>query len=167
MTQTGKTTLPALPWAGGCQCGALRYEITGRPMTLYACHCTECQHQSASAYGLSLWVREADFHLDGEPACWSRATDSGKQMDCLFCPSCGSRLYHKIRSEQANPGEAVLVIKAGSLDQARLLTPIGHIWVRSKQAGAIIPEDALIYEAGPDSREALFKAFSDHYEIPA
>ena len=31
------------PQRGGCQCGAIRYEISGPPRVVYACHCTECQ----------------------------------------------------------------------------------------------------------------------------
>jgi len=34
-----------LPLRGGCQCGAVRYEATTIPLTLYTCHCTECQRQ--------------------------------------------------------------------------------------------------------------------------
>ena len=29
-----------LPLRGGCQCGALRFEISKKPLTLYCCHCT-------------------------------------------------------------------------------------------------------------------------------
>ncbi|MBE0624404.1 MAG: GFA family protein, partial [Burkholderiales bacterium] len=38
---------------GGCQCGAIRFEVKGNPMRTYACHCTICQKQSGSAFGLS------------------------------------------------------------------------------------------------------------------
>ena len=48
---------------GGCQCGAIRYRVTGAPVTFYACHCTECQKQSASAFGLSLWVGRSDLQF--------------------------------------------------------------------------------------------------------
>jgi hypothetical protein len=161
-----KTELPILPWRGGCQCGALRYEITGKPLTLYACHCTECQHQSASAYGLSLWVREATVHLAGKPAQWTRDTDSGHLMHCFFCPDCGSRLYHKGSEEPADPRQAILSIKAGSLDHARLLTPVGHIWTRSKAAGTLIPEGKPAFEAEPENYNGLVAAFARAYEIP-
>ena len=46
---------------GGCQCGDVRYEITGDPLALYICHCRECQKQSASAFGMSLEVKRSDF----------------------------------------------------------------------------------------------------------
>ena len=51
------------PVTGGCQCAAVRYEITGRPVALYVCHCKECRKQSASAFGISLIVRRADFRV--------------------------------------------------------------------------------------------------------
>ena len=38
---------------GGCQCGAIRYEISSPPVELYVCHCRECQKQSSSAFGIS------------------------------------------------------------------------------------------------------------------
>jgi hypothetical protein len=36
---------------GGCQCGAIRYEIASFPLLLYTCHCTDCQRQTGSAFG--------------------------------------------------------------------------------------------------------------------
>ena len=38
---------------GGCQCGAITYEITADPIMTYACHCTICQTQSGSAFGMA------------------------------------------------------------------------------------------------------------------
>ncbi len=43
-------------YTGGCQCGQVRYEIRAEPLTLYLCHCKECQQQSSSAFGMSLTV---------------------------------------------------------------------------------------------------------------
>ena len=52
---------------GGCQCGAVRYEIAAEPLTVYVCHCRECRKQSASAFGISLLVpRDALRLLQGE-----------------------------------------------------------------------------------------------------
>ena len=31
------------PQTGGCQCGAIRYEVNEVPQLVYTCHCTECQ----------------------------------------------------------------------------------------------------------------------------
>ena len=66
---------------GGCQCGAVRYRITGEPIALYVCHCRECQKQSASAFGLSLEVPRAALRLtSGTPRRWTRMSDSGRRL---------------------------------------------------------------------------------------
>ncbi len=39
-----------LPQTGGCQCGAIRYEITEEPQQVYACHCRDCQRLTSSAF---------------------------------------------------------------------------------------------------------------------
>jgi|SRR5271168_4063893 len=85
-----------MPTAGGCQCEDFRYEISGDPLALYICHCRECQKQSASAFGMSLKVKRADFRITrGDARSWSRGTDGGNRLKCLFCPRCGSRIWHE------------------------------------------------------------------------
>ena len=51
------------PLAGGCQCGAVRYEYTGKPLQLVICHCKECQKQTSSAFGMTLPVAKLDFRV--------------------------------------------------------------------------------------------------------
>ena len=77
---------------GGCQCGAVRYRIEGDPVSLIACHCKECQRQSGSAFGMSLVVRTTDFKLTGDVKIYRRPSDSGKHVNCAFCPECGTRI---------------------------------------------------------------------------
>ena len=133
-------------FAGGCQCGALRYELTGKPRALYICHCLECRKQSASAFGISLIVGSGDFHLlRGKPQHWSRATDSGRQLDCFFCPACGTRLWHGDKDEAAT-----ISIKGGSLDRPPDLGEAIHIWVKRKLPGVILPAGAIQFDEEPD-----------------
>jgi hypothetical protein len=68
------------PMEGGCQCGAVRYRITGDPISLVACHCKECQRQSGSAFGMSLIVRKTDFALTGDVKVFRRIAESGKAV---------------------------------------------------------------------------------------
>ena len=80
---------------GGCQCGKIRYEIKAEPLSLYVCHCTECQKQSASAFGMSMPVpRNALVILEGKPKQWSRVSSSDREVACFFCGDCGTRLFH-------------------------------------------------------------------------
>jgi hypothetical protein len=129
---------------GGCQCGAVRYEVAGEPSAIYVCHCRECQKQSASAFGISVIVPAAGLRLArGEVGTWSRPTDSGRTLDCVFCRACGSRLWH------ATPGEDVVSVKGGSLDAPVDLSGAVHIWTARKLPGVVIPEGAASFAGEP------------------
>lgn len=122
---------------GGCQCGAVRYEVTAKPLAVYVCHCRECQKQSASAFGISVIVPAQAFSLrQGRVGHWSRPTASGGTLDCMFCLECGTRIRHTA------PGEAVISIKGGSLDVPVDLAGAYHIWTRRKLSGVVIPDGA-------------------------
>ena len=56
--------MPA-PYTGGCQCGSVRYVVTMEPIRLLACHCKECQRQSASAFGMSMLVKKVSLTVTG------------------------------------------------------------------------------------------------------
>lgn len=132
-------------YEGGCQCGAVRYVATVDKLVAYACHCRECQKQSASAFGISVPVSSADFRIEGALKCYCRPTDIGTHTDCWFCETCGTRLYH-----QGVEAPEWIAIKGGSLDHADLLKPAAHIWVRSKQPWVTIPPGTATHDTQPD-----------------
>ena len=41
-----------MSYSGSCQCGAVRYQLSGEPKLVSICHCTDCQTNSASAFGV-------------------------------------------------------------------------------------------------------------------
>ena len=131
---------------GGCQCGGVRYQCDGRPVELYICHCKECRKQSASAFGISFIVTRAIFHLiGGTPRYWARDTDSGRKLECAFCPTCGSRLWH-----QSSGTSETISVKAGSLDEPVDISNAVHIWTSSKLPSVVIPEDTRQFTKEPD-----------------
>lgn len=150
---TEKLELPPLPLTGGCQCGAIRYTLRGAPVVFYICHCTECQKQSASAFGESFRVRQDDLEVDGAVATFTRIGTSGNELACDFCPDCGTRLFHR----RAKYSET-MNIKAGTLDDTSWLRPAGHIWVRSKQPWVKIGANELTYERQPEDGDAALTA---------
>lgn len=132
--------------AGGCQCGAVRYEVTGTLDEIYVCHCSECRRQSASAYGISVTVRSADVRLvQGTVKRWSRLADSGNIVDCFFCLDCGSRIWHGDKEKHET-----ISIKGGSLDEPVDITSAVHIWTASKLRGVAIPEHARTFQQEPE-----------------
>lgn len=131
---------------GGCQCGAIRYQLSDGPLGLYACHCNECRKQSASAFGISFIVSQSTLRVtQGEPRFWSRPTDTGNTLDCAFCPECGSRLWHQQRG-----ATDTLSIKGGSLDKPVDLTQAVHIWASRMLPGILLPDGAVQFPGEPD-----------------
>ena len=125
---------------GGCQCGSVRYRVEGEPLSLAVCHCTECQRQSGSAFGMSLAVPSDAFRLlAGALKTFTTGCDSGRTKRCAFCPDCGTRIYHQVV-------EAVLSIKPGTLDDTSWLNPAAHYWTKRKQPWVPIPDGVRCVE---------------------
>ena len=129
---------------GGCQCGDVRYRVAGEPVAVTACHCTECQRQSGSAFAMSMIVPRAAFRLTGETRSFTRRADSGAEVECLFCPRCGTRIYHVPASMPAT-----LNVKPGTLDDTAWLEPVLHVWTASKQPWTPIPAGVATAERNP------------------
>ena len=146
-----------LPGDGGCQCGAVRYRLNAKPQMLYVCHCSDCQKQSASAFGMSLIMAAAQVEiLRGAERLrhWDTPGGDGSIKRCHFCPDCGTRIMHG----SDDPNEDVS-IKAGSLDDTSNLQPSAHIWLRSAQPWVSIDRDSYAcFDTEPDERQLL----SDH-----
>ena len=139
------------PLVGGCQCGAIRYRVSRRPLTLYCCHCAECQAQSSSAFGMSMLVERAALSVDwASMKVWSRPTDGGGRLDCHFCPTCGSRLFHV-----GDRDPDIVSVKAGSLDDRAVLRPVGHLWTDSAQPWFDVPEGAFAAPRQPETMDAF------------
>jgi hypothetical protein len=116
-----------LPAEGGCQCGEVRYRIDGQPLWLSLCHCNECKRQSGAAFGMSLRLKVSDVSLlRGVPKTWTRLADSGGEVECAFCPNCGTRVWH-------DPvGSGFRHVKPGTLDEPAKLAPPYEAWTKRK-----------------------------------
>jgi hypothetical protein len=130
---------------GGCNCSAVRFEIVGEPMTVAACHCTNCRRQSGSAFSVNLIVRASAMTVTGAVAVFEdHATESGAPLAREFCARCGS----PIRSvPSASP--KVVAVKAGTLDDPGRYAPQMHIWTRSALPWVVMPEGVPHFEKDP------------------
>ena len=145
-----KVRFPSFPLTGGCQCGAVRFELDAPPVVFYLCHCTACQSQSASAFGQSVKVRAADVTIRGDLAVYTTESAGGRPKICEFCPRCGVRIAHGRR-----PGAETFNLKGGIFDDRSWLYPAGHIWTASKQPFVAIAPDEIQYAHQPPDYETL------------
>jgi hypothetical protein len=132
--------MPA-PYTGGCQCGSVRYVLTAEPIRVAACHCKECQRQSGSAFGMAMPVKKGKPKVTGLTKQFARIADSGKEVTGVFCPECGVRIYHVLKSEPN-----VLSLKPGTLDDTSWLRPDLFIWMKSAQGWVTVPNSVKALE---------------------
>ncbi len=81
--------------AGGCLCGALRYETLADPLRVTLCHCRFCQRATGSAYMVEPIFRLQDLRITkGAPSIYElRSGGSGRTLRVHFCVVCGTKLY--------------------------------------------------------------------------
>ena len=142
-----------LPLTGGCICGAVRYTVTAAPIEVYACHCTQCQRITSSAFSLGVVIPDEAFSATGKPAISvpGGVADSGRVKTRWVCPDCGTWLFGNPRPGILRPG-TFRVVRGGTLDNASRLTPTAHYWTRSKQPWIALPADATVFATQPDQR---------------
>ena len=134
---------------GGCLCGAVRYRLAeGFRMNPYACHCTDCQSRTGSAFSLHMLFSLADLHLTGDLDIGEYVQPSGAASRIHGCAKCKARIYAE---NDGRPGIASL--RCGTLDNSSEVIPAVHIWVKSKQAWIGLPEGAKTVDEQPRSTE--------------
>ena len=149
-------TLSNQKLTGQCQCSQIKYRVNGKPITLYTCHCLDCQKQSSSAFGMSLWVAQKDFELiSGELKFWSKQLPDGNLKKFAFCADCGTRIYHASEDEPKT-----ISLKAGSLDDTSQLDPVGHIWTKRAQPWLNLNDGRISVNGEPDDFAELIKTWS-------
>jgi hypothetical protein len=146
----------AFPLGGGCVCGSVRYRIHAPPLSVYACHCKDCQRFSGGPFSLAMAVRVSEFSLDrGDPARLAKPADSGRVVGVRFCRDCGTRLWH----EPAHSPHLVN-IAAGTLDDSSWAIPAAQVWA-SRKSDWISFASPLYFscDGQPSEREPLYEAW--------
>jgi hypothetical protein len=138
-----------LPLGGGCMCGAVRYEISEVPLRVYACHCTDCQRITGSAFSLGVVVSADAFRATGKDRALAPPiiAASGRTKRLGICPDCGVWLFDSPRPSTSFPG-LVRVVRGGTFDDTRWITPTIHYWTRSAQKWVAL--DGIRYEMQPE-----------------
>jgi hypothetical protein len=134
-----------------CQCGTVSFVTKSpKPVSVYHCHCTECQKQSSSAFGTSAIFPASELFplsddLRAKLGMWSRGADSGNTVDCYFCKECGARVIHRIIDKDGTP-RPVMSVKGGLVEG---LDWKGATHIYTASAVVPIPEGVETYEKEP------------------
>jgi hypothetical protein len=106
--------------AGGCHCGAVRYEVSGTPQHVALCHCTDCRKSAGAPMVAWTAFTEDQFKVTKGDA--KTINSSGTSMRS-FCPECGTGLW--FRNQEVLPG--IVDIQTATLDNPEAYPPEVHI----------------------------------------
>jgi hypothetical protein len=110
-----------LPQTGGCQCGEIRYEITQAPQMIYACHCTDCQRITSSAFSQALVLADEAGHSLKASLGQSGALLTVDVTTPCACPKRGSWVC------RVEPRLGAPQWRAGTLDDTCWVRPTVHL----------------------------------------
>ena len=122
-----------MPITGGCQCGAVRYEVTEEPNWVGYCHCRKCQRAYGALYGLfAVFPLAVSRFTQGEPTYYQSSPWAKRG----FCANCGSPVDFRYAD---SPTLALLI---GTLDHPGDWPPNSHHnGIESKVAWHVITDD--------------------------
>jgi hypothetical protein len=125
------------PITGGCNCGAVRFEITGPFEGASYCHCTRCQRRTGTAAAPNARTAPGTFRiLQGEDQLRSWHPETG--MDKYFCGACGSALFSAPGRDFEQVG-----VRFGALDADPGIRPGHRQYVAYAAVWEEIPDDGL------------------------
>ena len=142
-----------LPWAGGCRCDALRFEINAPPLLAGVCHCRGCQKMTAGAFSTTLTVPSAGFALtQGEAVIGGL---HGDDVHHYHCGHCKSWVFTR-------PGQDMgfVNVRATLLDEAGWFVPFVETQIAEKLPWVSTPAQRS-YERFPPFEE--WQGLSEEY----
>jgi hypothetical protein len=155
---TARPPIPKPPYAGGCLCRAVRYELFARPLAVNACHCVDCKITTGATHVIMLIADNEQFSCTGEVESYRKRADSGRELDIKRCAACGTRLFHRNMASNA-----LVFIAAGTLDDTSWVIPASHIWVERASPDVVMRDDAVKVTGQPSDRKILMDAFTRIY----
>ena len=110
-------------FAGGCQCGAVRYHFTEQPGGAHICHCRMCQKAFGAFYAPLVGGPRDTFAITRGTLALFNSSDLTERG---FCAQCGTPLTFRYRDSQG------ISVSIGSLDDPSAFPPIDQHGVESR-----------------------------------
>ncbi|PWE56115.1 GFA family protein [Metarhizobium album] len=111
--------------AGGCRCGAIRFEAKAEPIHISYCHCGDCRRASGAPVSAFVGFRADDVAFSGEAA----STYGAAPITRSFCGRCGSPIAY---ADDRLAGQIYMML--GAMDAPEHYPPRVHGYVREQLA---------------------------------
>lgn len=102
---------------GGCLCGEVRIEASGRPYRVGVCHCLDCRKHHGALFAVSAIFPEDAVAISGETRDFA-----GRH----FCPRCGSSVFGRSGDE--------VEVNLGALDAPDQFQPAYELWTVRRES---------------------------------
>lgn len=124
-------------YAGGCFCGAVRYEAEAPATNSTWCHCSMCRELSGAPSMAWFSVPRVQFrYVRGRPSTYHSSPGVTRE----FCGACGTQLTF---ADERSPRE--LDVTTCSLDDPEALPPQDHTFAGSRLHWEAISDDLPRY----------------------
>jgi hypothetical protein len=136
-----------LPLTGGCNCGAVHYEVTAPLVRASYCHCKRCQRRTGAAASAQAHPAPGTFRIVAgleKLRRWQPPDGGGEKW---FCGDCGSSIFGSNPSHPESIG-----IRMGTFDDDPGIRPTVRQFVACAAAWEPLPDDGL--PRFPESRHA-------------
>jgi len=138
---------------GGCACGAVRYELTAKPIRVHCCHCHNCQRQTGSAFVINAIVETAAIKtLRGTPVAVPVPRVHAPH-DVYRCRKCRVAVWSDYGRRPS-----LRFVRVGTLDDPHALKPDIHIYTRAKVPWLKLPAGVPAFRDYYDAKKVWPKS---------
>ncbi len=115
-------------FSGGCACGAVRYELAGKPFDPGWCHCRTCQLNSGAPAMMFASIKVGDlvFTKGADTVKTFKSSSFGHR---LFCGACGTPFAMQVSHQPET-----IDFSVATLDDPDAVEPGFHIFYSSRIA---------------------------------
>lgn len=146
-----------LPIAGGCLCGAVRFEASEPPSAVGVCHCRICQRSSGGPHMVWAFLPRASVRFTRGAPAYHRSSSWAERG---FCGSCGSPLIFRDGTDSVS-------VPVGALDHPEDWPPdFGHGGMESRIPWDRIADDLPRTRTDEDPAVQKSIAAADRLDLP-
>lgn len=136
---------------GGCQCGAIRFALSGPPNRIGICHCRMCQKATGSPFASLAEIPNEHFAWTrGEPS-WFKSSSMAERG---FCAKCGTPMSYRVADGPT------IEIMTGTFDRPDRVVPTLQYGSESRLGwvGNVsnLPSKTTAQNYGPEKMASVF-----------
>jgi len=129
---------------GSCLCGSVQYEISGKAVRFYHCHCGRCRKATGTGHASNIMVKLGH-------AAWTRGEEflghyklpEAQRFATCFCTRCGGQLPRILQAM------GMALVPAGSLDGDPGIRPQARIFWDSRAEWSCQGDDLPVFVEYP------------------